>query len=185
MKKRIAINGFGRIGRLTYRALRNRPDVEVVAINDLTDNPTLAHLLKYDTAHRKLNAHIVAGENYIEVDGYKIQAFAIKDPLALPWKDLGIDIVLECTGIYLTAEAAGAHLKAGAKRVILSAPPKDDSIPTFVLGVNDRELTAEHTIISVSYTHLDVYKRQVLVGITLSAAARALLRSLRGASCNL
>jgi glyceraldehyde 3-phosphate dehydrogenase len=148
MKKRIAINGFGRIGRLTYRALRNRPDVEVVAINDLTDNPTLAHLLKYDTAHRKMNAIISAGENYIEVDGYKILAFAIKDPLALPWKDLDIDIVLECTGIYLTSEAAGAHLKAGAKKVILSAPPKDDSIPTFVFGVNDHELTAEHNILS-------------------------------------
>ncbi|MBK7231514.1 MAG: type I glyceraldehyde-3-phosphate dehydrogenase [Saprospiraceae bacterium] len=148
MKKKIAINGFGRIGRLTYRALRQHSDVELVAINDLTDTQTLAHLLKYDTAHRQSDFEVSFGDDFIMAGDQKILAFAQKDPSHLPWKDLGIDIVLECTGIYLTAETAGAHLTAGAKKVILSAPPKDDSIPTFVFGVNHQLLDAEDKIIS-------------------------------------
>lgn len=116
MKKRIAINGFGRIGRLTYRALRQHSEVELVAINDLTDTQTLAHLLKYDTAHRKSDFEVSFGEDFLMAGDQKILAFAQKDPSHLPWKDLGIDIVLECTGIYLTAETAGAHLTAGAKK---------------------------------------------------------------------
>lgn len=148
MKKRIAINGFGRIGRLTYRALRHHSQVELVAINDLTDTQTLSHLLKYDTAHRRSNFEVSHGSDFIMAGDHKILAFSQKDPALLPWKDLGIDIVLECTGIYLTAETAGTHLQSGAKRVILSAPPKDDSIPTYVLGVNERQMNANQQIIS-------------------------------------
>lgn len=148
MKKRIAINGFGRIGRLTYRAMRKRNDLELVAINDLTDTKTLAHLLKYDTAHRQADFEIGYGSDYIQAGEDKILAFAQKDALLLPWKDLNIDIVLECTGINLTAESAGTHLQAGAKRVIISAPPKDESVPTFVLGVNDHGLNSGLQIIS-------------------------------------
>lgn len=148
MKKRVAINGFGRIGRLTCRQLLHYPDIEVVAVNDLTDIPTLAHLFKYDTAHRKYQGEVHAGADFIEIDGQQIKALAQKDPLLLPWKDLNIDIVLECTGIYLTHDTAHQHIQAGAKKVILSAPPKDSSIPIFVLGVNDTELNVTSDIIS-------------------------------------
>lgn len=148
MKKRIAINGFGRIGRLTFRQLIDNANLEVVAVNDLTDIPTLAHLLRYDSSHGKFDEQVTPGPDYFEVRGQKIKCFAIKDPLQLPWKDLQVDIVLECTGIYLTAEAAGAHLNSGAKKVILSAPPKDSSIPTYVIGVNDHNLNSSENIIS-------------------------------------
>lgn len=148
MKKRIAINGFGRIGRLCYRALKGKENVELVAINDLTDTRTLAHLFKYDTAHRQVPYEVGYGEGFIRVDGIQVPAFAQKDPAALPWKDLGVDIVLECTGINLSTETAGAHLTAGAARVILSAPPKDDRIPTYVLGVNHQDIPASQQILS-------------------------------------
>ncbi|MBK8483493.1 MAG: type I glyceraldehyde-3-phosphate dehydrogenase [Saprospiraceae bacterium] len=146
--KRIAINGFGRIGRLTLRQLLKFPELEVVAINDLTDIQTLAHLFKFDSAHRKFNGTVSHNDQSIIINGKEIRALMIKDPLQLPWKDLGIDIVLECTGIYLSHDTAQAHLTAGAKKVILSAPPKDSSIPTFVLGVNDSQLTYDIAIIS-------------------------------------
>ena len=146
--KRIAINGFGRIGRLTLRRLLLNPDVHLVAINDLTDIPTLAHLFCYDTAHRKFQGSVDYTDKALIINGHEIQAFMIKDPVQLPWKDLQIDLVLECTGIYLTRDAAAAHLKAGAKKVLLSAPPKDDSIPTYVLGVNDDQMLGDQTIIS-------------------------------------
>lgn len=148
MKKRIAINGFGRIGRLCYRALLEKNEVELVAINDLTDTRTLAHLFKYDTAHRQAPSEVGHGDGFISIDGHKIPAFAQKDPAVLPWKDLGVDIVLECTGINLSQDTAGAHLKAGASKVIISAPPKDESIPTFVLGVNHHQMQASQAIIS-------------------------------------
>ncbi len=146
--KKIAINGFGRIGRLTLRQLLKKSDLEVVAINDLTDIPTLAHLFQYDSAHRKFEGTVSYDEDHIIVDGRKIKALMCKDPLELPWKSLDIDVVLECTGINLTFESANAHILAGAKKVIISAPPKDASIPTFVLGVNDEELKPELQIIS-------------------------------------
>jgi glyceraldehyde 3-phosphate dehydrogenase len=147
-KKRIAINGFGRIGRLTFRNLVKNPNVEVVAINDLTDNHTLAHLLKYDTMHGRFDGTVSADESSITVNGTKIVGLAVKNPAELPWAAMNVDVVLECTGIFLDKEKAGLHLQAGAKRVILSAPPKADDVPTFVIGANADQITDEDTIIS-------------------------------------
>lgn len=146
--KKIAINGFGRIGRLTYRSLLQRSGLEVVAINDLTDIPTLAHLLEYDTAQGKFPFPVETGPDSILIQNNKIAAFQIKEVNQLPWKDIEVDVVLECTGIHLTREANEMHLAAGAKKVILSAPPKDKSIPTFVKGVNEHLLTSTERIIS-------------------------------------
>jgi glyceraldehyde 3-phosphate dehydrogenase len=147
-KKRIAINGFGRIGRLTFRNLVKDSSVEVVAINDLTDNHTLAHLLKYDTMHGRFDGTVEADDNSITVNGNKIAGLAMKNPAELPWKDMQIDVVLECTGIFLDREKANLHLQAGAKRVILSAPPKADDVPTFVIGANADQIKDTDTIIS-------------------------------------
>jgi len=147
-KKRIAINGFGRIGRLTFRNLVKNPNVEVVAINDLTDNHTLAHLLKYDTMHGRFDGTVSADDNSITVNGTKIAGLAVKNPAELPWAAMNVDVVLECTGIFLDREKAGLHLQAGAKRVILSAPPKADDVPTFVIGANADQIKDTDTIIS-------------------------------------
>ncbi|MBE2206593.1 MAG: type I glyceraldehyde-3-phosphate dehydrogenase [Saprospiraceae bacterium] len=136
MAKRIAINGFGRIGRLTFRNLIANPEVEVVAINDLTDNPTLAHLLKYDTVQGKFNGTVSADENNIYVNGKAIRALAEKDPTKLPWGEMNIDVVLECTGRFTDEEKAAMHLQAGAQKVLISAPAKGN-VPTVVMGVND------------------------------------------------
>lgn len=134
---KIAINGFGRIGRQTFRRiLENHSELEVVAINDLTDNKTLAHLLKYDSVYGKLNKEVSFTDESIVVDGKEYLALAERDPEKLPWKKLGIDIVLECTGFFTDPEGARKHIKAGAKKVIISAPCKDKGIPGFVLGVN-------------------------------------------------
>jgi len=146
--KKVAINGFGRIGRLTYRSLLQKSGIEVVAINDLTDIPTLAHLLEYDTAQGRFAHQVSTTENAIVVDQQKILAFQQKEISLLPWKDLEIDVVLECTGIHLTRASNQMHLDAGAKKVILSAPPKDKEIPTFVLGVNDDQIQPSDLIIS-------------------------------------
>lgn len=133
---KIAINGFGRIGRQVFkRILEEYPDLKVVAINDLTDTKTLAHLLKYDSNYGKLAKEISFDENNIVVDGKAFQIFAKKEIKDLPWKDLGVDIVLECTGLYTKRDAAMAHIEAGAKKVIVSAPCEKDT-PGFVLGVN-------------------------------------------------
>ncbi len=147
MAKRIAINGFGRIGRLTFRNLIQMEGIEVVAINDLTDNATLAHLLKYDSVHGKFPGTVSADEHFLYVNNKKIHAIAERDPKALPWKDMGIDIVIESTGRFTDRETAGLHLSAGAKKVIISAPAKGD-IPTIVLGVNDEVIHADHSIYS-------------------------------------
>lgn len=147
-KKRIAINGFGRIGRLTFRNLVQNPDVEVVAINDLTDNHTLAHLLKYDTMHGKFDGTVSATDDSIIVNGQKIAGLAVRNPAELPWKDMGVDVVLECTGIFLDKEGAGKHLQAGARRVVLSAPPKADDVPTFVIGANADQIKDTDLVIS-------------------------------------
>lgn len=147
MAKKIAINGFGRIGRLTFRSLLDKEEVEVVAINDLTDNATLAHLLKYDTAHGILDRDIKADQDNIYIDGRKIVALAERDPSKLPWKDLEVDFVLECTGIFRSREKAGMHLQAGAKKVLISAPAQGD-VKTIVLGVNDEEIDPNETIFS-------------------------------------
>jgi glyceraldehyde 3-phosphate dehydrogenase len=147
MAKRIAINGFGRIGRLTFRNLIQMEGIEVVAINDLTDNATLAHLLKYDSVHGKFPGTVSADEHFLYVNNKKIHAIAERGPKALPWKDMGIDIVIESTGRFTDRETAGLHLSAGAKKVIISAPAKGD-IPTIVLGVNDEVIHADHNIYS-------------------------------------
>lgn len=144
---RVAINGFGRIGRLTFKALLNKDNVEVVAINDLTDTATLSHLLKYDSVHGKFPGNVSHDENNIIVDGTAIRIYAEKDPANLPWADHKIDVVLESTGRFTDADGAGGHLKAGARKVMISAPAKG-GIPTVVLGVNDEILTADMDIIS-------------------------------------
>ncbi len=145
---RIAINGFGRIGRVTARILQERTDIELVAVNDLTDNKTLAHLFKYDSVHGVFPGEVSYDEESLSLGGKKVKAYAEKDPAALPWAELKIDVVLECTGHFLTRESAGAHLKAGAKKVVLSAPAKDAGIKTVVLGVNDHLLSPDDQIVS-------------------------------------
>jgi glyceraldehyde 3-phosphate dehydrogenase len=147
MKKKIAINGFGRIGRLTFRNLMQNNAVEVVAINDLTDPKTLAHLLKYDTAHGRYKGDVRVEGNTLIVDGHSIIITAIKDPAALPWKEHAVDVVLECTGIFRDEAGMSKHIQAGAKRVLLSAPAKK-GIKTVVLGVNDHELTSADVLVS-------------------------------------
>lgn len=149
MKKiKVAINGFGRIGRVAFRVILERSNIEVVAINDLTDSKTLAHLLKYDSVHGIIRAEIKAEEQAIVVNGKKINVYAEKDPANLPWKELGIDVVIESTGFFLDKETAGKHITAGAKKVIISAPPKTNDIKTVVLGVNDDILSKDDLIIS-------------------------------------
>lgn len=147
MSVRIAINGFGRIGRMVLRASLQDPNIEVVAINDLCAPDYLAYLLKYDTVHGRCSAQIFAAEDAISVNGVTIPVFAEKDPANLPWARLGVEYVVESTGIFLTREKAQGHLDAGAKKVILSAPPKDDT-PVFVCGVNLDAYTADMDVVS-------------------------------------
>lgn len=144
---KVAINGFGRIGRLAFKCLLEKDNVEVVAINDLTDNKTLAHLLKYDSVHGKFNGTVDHTDEHLIVNGQKIHAMAERNPENLPWGDLGVDIVLESTGIFRDEAGAGKHLSAGAKKVVISAPAKGD-IKTVVLGVNDDTLSGDESIVS-------------------------------------
>ena len=146
-KIRVAINGFGRIGRISFRAILQKSNIEVVAINDLTDVGTLAHLLKYDSVHGGLGTNVSVHENVIKAGGHSMQVFAERDPAKLPWKSLNIDVVIESTGFFLDRESAGKHLQAGAKKVIISAPAKGD-IETIVLGVNDDILKKNSEILS-------------------------------------
>ncbi|MEM7039927.1 MAG: type I glyceraldehyde-3-phosphate dehydrogenase [Bacteroidota bacterium] len=148
MAIKVGINGFGRIGRLVFRILQDNPNVEVVKINDLTDNATLAHLLKYDTAHGRFNGTVSSDEESITVNGNRIVASAERDPRNLAWGDLGVDIVVESTGVFRTQEKASYHIEAGAKKVIISAPASGDVDATVVLGVNDDILKPEHTVVS-------------------------------------
>lgn len=148
MAKKVAINGFGRIGRLAFRNLLKKDGIEVVAINDLTDNATLAHLLKYDSAQGPFDGTVASTDDSLIVNGKTIAAFSERNPTDLPWKALGVDIVLECTGIFRTKEKAGMHLTAGAKDVIMSAPAKGDGVQTIVLGVNDEELDRRKNVFS-------------------------------------
>jgi len=134
---KIAINGFGRIGRITLRALLKKADIEVLAINDLSDTRTLAHLLKYDSVHGGFDGTVLADSTHLVVNGKPIHVFAEKDPSLLPWKELGIDLVIESTGKFTSIQKASLHLKAGAKQVIISAPSTDKDVPTVVIGVND------------------------------------------------
>lgn len=147
-KIRVAINGFGRIGRAVFRIANDSPEIEIVAINDLTDPKTLAHLLKYDSVHGVFCAEVKAGESSISVNGKKIQILSERDPSKLPWKEMDVKVVLECTGLFRTREKASMHLAAGAEKVLISAPAKGEDL-TIVLGVNDSEYDHQkHHIIS-------------------------------------
>ena len=145
---RIAINGFGRIGRNAFKIAFDRGDVEVVAINDLTDAKTLAHLLKYDSNYGIYDKDVKSDDQNIIVDGKSIRVFAEKDPAALPWRDLGVDVVIESTGFFTDPAAARAHITAGARKVVISAPAKGEGAKTIVLGVNEDQLTVEDDIVS-------------------------------------
>lgn len=147
---KIAINGFGRIGRLTLRATLEKKNMEVVAVNDLTDSQTLAHLLKYDSVHGKFPGTVVAEGDTLVVNGKKIKVFAEKDPAGLPWKDLGVDVVVEATGVFRDRKSISKHIEAGAKKVILTVPSKsaDDVDATVVVGVNNHDIKPEYKIYS-------------------------------------
>jgi len=149
-KVKVAINGFGRIGRITYRALLKKENVEVVAFNDLTDPKTLAHLFKYDSVHGKFDGTVEADGDKLIINGNAIRVYSERNPADLPWGDLGVDIVVECTGIFRKREQLNWHIEAGAKKVVLSVPSAaaDDVDKTIVLGVNDDTLTADDKLVS-------------------------------------
>lgn len=146
---KVAINGFGRIGRLAFREMYDSDEFEVIAINDLTDAKTLAHLLKYDSAQKRFDKEVSYDEDSIIVEGKKIRIYAEKEPTNLPWKDLDIDVVFECTGFFTDKEKASGHITAGAKKVIISAPAKGD-LPTIVYNVNHETLDKDENIISAA-----------------------------------
>lgn len=145
---RVAINGFGRIGRMVAKIIQNHPNIELVAINDLGNTKTLAHLLKYDSVHGLFNGTVTSTDNELIINGKLVKITSEKTPENLPWKALNIDVVIESTGRFLTKETASGHLKAGAKKVILSAPPKTDDITSVVLGINEEVLQQNENIIS-------------------------------------
>jgi glyceraldehyde 3-phosphate dehydrogenase len=145
---RIAINGFGRIGRIFLRTILAKPNIQVVAINDLADTKTLAHLFKYDSVHRGFKGTVDSGDGYLLINNQKIKVLQQTDPAALPWNELDIDLVIESTGKFISAAGAQKHLTAGAKQVIISAPPIDKSVPTVVLAVNDDEVDLTSPILS-------------------------------------
>lgn len=148
MAIKVGINGFGRIGRLVFRVMNQRDDIEVLAINDITDAKTLAHLLKYDSVHGKFPGSVEVKGNGIVVDGKEIQILAEREPANLPWKNLGVQVVVESTGVFRTREKIAQHLDGGAEKVILTVPAKDEIDATIVLGVNDDDLKPEHKIVS-------------------------------------
>lgn len=147
-KVKVGINGFGRIGRLVLRQAMNNPKFEIVAINDLCDTTTLAHLLKYDSTHKKFQGEVSTEGDNIVVNGQTISISAQKDPTSLPWQEFGCDLVVESTGIFTSREAAAKHITAGAKKVIISAPAKDKVDATIVLGVNENNITGNEEIVS-------------------------------------
>ena len=149
MSVKIAINGFGRIGRMAFRKTIDDPEIEVVAINDLTTTEMLAYLLKYDSVQKRFDKEVTSDENSITVDGKRIPIYAEADAENLPWGDLGVDIVLECTGFYTSKEKSMAHIRAGAKKVLISAPAGND-LPTIVYGVNHDTLTKDDQVISAA-----------------------------------
>ena len=145
---RVAINGFGRIGRIFLRNVLTEPGIQVVAINDLTDTHTLAHLFKYDSVHRGFKGTVTADENYLYIDGHQIKVLSEREPAQLPWKAMDIDLVIESTGKFTSRQGAEQHLAAGAKQVIISAPSADKNVPTVVLGVNDGQVNLHSPILS-------------------------------------
>lgn len=148
----VAINGFGRIGRAAAKIILDNPNLRLVAINDLGDAKTLAHLLKYDSCYGVYNKEVGWTDNEIIVNTQRIHFYGEKDPGALPWKELDVDVVIESTGIFLTAEKTKPHLDAGAKKVVLSAPGKDDSVPTYLIGVNAHKYAGENVVSNASCT---------------------------------
>ena len=180
MAVKVAINGFGRIGRLAFRQMFNAEGYEVVAINDLTSPAMLAHLLKYDTAQGKYQYadSVVAGDDYIEVCGKKITIYKMANAAELPWGEIGVDVVLECTGFYTSKAKAQAHIDAGAKKVVISAPAGND-LKTIVYSVNEKTLTAEDNIISAASCSLSPCSIGFRESCILrSRAASSVLRSL-------
>lgn len=149
---KLAINGFGRIGRPSFKIALTKPEVEVVAINDLTDTKTLAHLLQYDTVYGKYEKEVGFTDNSLVIDNKEYRVFSQKDPTQLPWKDLDVDVVLECTGFFTDTEKAQTHIQAGAKKVIISAPAKDDLTPTVLLGVSDLGAVKQDIVSNASCT---------------------------------
>ena len=148
MALKVAVNGFGRIGRMVFRAGFSNPDIELVAINDLTDTATLAHLLKYDSVHGVFGEDVSSGERSLIINGKEIEIYSEKDPSSLPWGELGVETVFECTGLFRDRESASEHLDAGAEKVIISAPAKSPDI-TVVMGVNEQEYDSKtHHIVS-------------------------------------
>lgn len=148
MAIKVGINGFGRIGRLVFKAMQDDANIDVVAINDLTNAHTLAHLLKYDSVHGKYPVPVSADGEYLVAGSRKVKILSERDPSKLPWKELGVDYVVEATGIFRSKEQMSMHLTAGAKKVVLTAPAKDKLDNTVVMGVNDDTLTADHNLIS-------------------------------------
>ncbi|MBI3872121.1 MAG: aldehyde dehydrogenase, partial [candidate division Zixibacteria bacterium] len=149
MPIKVGINGFGRIGRLVYRAAMQNGQIEIVAVNDITDAKTLAHLLKYDSVHGRLDEQITVADGGIKVGGRPLRVTAERDPSKLPWKEMGVEVVVESTGLYTSRDKAAAHLTAGAKRVLISAPAKQAD-GTYVIGVNDKEYDPKkHIVISI------------------------------------
>lgn len=145
---KIGINGFGRIGRLAFRVAIERKDIEIVGINDLVEPEYLAYMLKYDSTHGRFNGTVEVKDGHLVVNGKKVRTSAERDPANLKWDEVGAEVILECTGLFLTRESAQKHITAGAKKVVLSAPAKDNEIPTFVMGVNHEDLKADQTIVS-------------------------------------
>ena len=145
---KVAINGFGRIGRNAFKIAFERSDVEIIALNDITDTKTLAHLLKYDSSYGTYDRTVTFDDQHIIIDGQPVKVLSEKDPAALPWGELGVDVVIESTGLFTDPEKAGLHLDAGAKKVVISAPAKGDEIKTIVLGVNEEDLKEDDRIIS-------------------------------------
>jgi len=145
---RVAINGFGRIGRIFLRNVLSKPDIQVVAINDLTDTHTLAHLFKYDSVHRGFNGTVTADDEYLYVNNQKIKILSEREPSNLPWKEMDIDLVIESTGKFINRQGAEQHLTAGAKQVIISAPSGTKDVPTVVLGVNDDKVDLRSPVLS-------------------------------------
>ena len=148
MSIKVGINGFGRIGRNVYRVIAEREDIDVLAINDLTDARTLSILLKYDSVHGRFNGEVGTKDNALVVKGKEIRLTKERDPASLPWKELGVEVVIESTGIFTTKADCEKHLEAGAEKVILSAPAKDQLDATIVMGINDNDLKPEHKIVS-------------------------------------
>ncbi|HUC21013.1 MAG TPA: type I glyceraldehyde-3-phosphate dehydrogenase [Candidatus Polarisedimenticolaceae bacterium] len=148
MAIKVAINGFGRIGRNAFKLAWSHDELEIVAVNDITDTKTLAHLLKHDSNYGLYHEEVEFDEQNLIIGGRKVRVLAEKDPSLLPWKELEVDVVIESTGFFVKREDAGKHLAAGAKRVVLSAPAKGDDVPTYVIGVNDDAIGAHDTIVS-------------------------------------